>query len=280
MKQIHHYTTIEALALILKYKTLRFTRLDLLDDQLEGANFSIYNPLKYIFASSWTKDKNENISLWKMYSSIEMGVRLSIPINYEIFNKYEITFRDFLQFGYSQNNEMNTQIDKAINSPSNKDGIDQVFFYSQVSPKKFCNEDYFIQCGDKQIYFKDVIYENNFLQIYENLITKEADKYYINNNTLFGQYKTEYWSFQNESRFIIITCPSCGNEKNLIERNYHNKNLKTNNIDIDLNNSFFENLTITLAPKITEGNKLIVEALTKDIKGIKIKESELKDVLR
>ncbi len=35
--EIHHYTSIENLALILKNKTIRFTRLDKVDDSEEAA---------------------------------------------------------------------------------------------------------------------------------------------------------------------------------------------------------------------------------------------------
>ena len=38
--QIHHYTSIETLALILKHKTIRFNRLDQVDDMEESMNGS------------------------------------------------------------------------------------------------------------------------------------------------------------------------------------------------------------------------------------------------
>lgn len=65
MKYIHHYTTIDNLALILESKKIRFTRLDLLDDIKEVAGLD--NPIekidKSIFISSWTEDNEENIPL-------------------------------------------------------------------------------------------------------------------------------------------------------------------------------------------------------------------------
>ena len=68
--KIHHYTSIETLALILKYKTIRFNRLDRVDDMEESMYGSGPTKIKlgqYVFVSCWTKDDLENISLWKMY---------------------------------------------------------------------------------------------------------------------------------------------------------------------------------------------------------------------
>ena len=66
---IHHYTNLEVLALILKNRTLRFTRLDQVDDP-EESNF-ISNGVNlgpYTFVSCWTECKEESIPMWKMYT--------------------------------------------------------------------------------------------------------------------------------------------------------------------------------------------------------------------
>ena len=75
---IHHYTNIDVLALILKYRTLRFTRLDQVDDP-EESNFvsNGVNLGPYTFVSCWTEIKEESIPMWKMYTKGKWGVRLS-----------------------------------------------------------------------------------------------------------------------------------------------------------------------------------------------------------
>jgi hypothetical protein len=94
MGYIHHYTTIKNLALILNSGKLRFTRFDLLDDKEEVS--VIPDNLSFIrtwcFISSWTDSEKESIPLWKMYSSIYDGVRISMPI--DMFNKCGIPFFD------------------------------------------------------------------------------------------------------------------------------------------------------------------------------------------
>ncbi len=60
--QIHHYTSIETLALILKHKTIRFNRLDQVDDMEESMNGSETTGTKlrqYIFFSCWIQDKKD-----------------------------------------------------------------------------------------------------------------------------------------------------------------------------------------------------------------------------
>ena len=76
---IHHYTNIEALALILRNRTLRFNRLDQVDDPEESTFISnVVNLGIYTFVSCWTEAKEESIPMWKMYTNGKWGVRLSV----------------------------------------------------------------------------------------------------------------------------------------------------------------------------------------------------------
>ena len=53
--EIHHYTSIENLALILKNKTIRITRLDKVDDSEEaGLSCKNIQLSYYTFVSCWT----------------------------------------------------------------------------------------------------------------------------------------------------------------------------------------------------------------------------------
>ena len=78
---IHHYTTIDNLALILESRKIRFTRLDLLDDikEISGLDNKLLKLSTSIFVSSWTEDHEENIPLWEMYASLNNGVRITMP---------------------------------------------------------------------------------------------------------------------------------------------------------------------------------------------------------
>lgn len=79
---IHHYTNINTLALILKNKTIRFNRLDKLDDISEEESFNVLKISKYFFVSCWTYDHEESIPQWNMYTEKMAGVRITLPQNF------------------------------------------------------------------------------------------------------------------------------------------------------------------------------------------------------
>ena len=61
---LYHYTTLDVLALIIKYKTLRFNWLINVDDQDESETSDYRSFKEHIFASCWTNDVVKNISLF------------------------------------------------------------------------------------------------------------------------------------------------------------------------------------------------------------------------
>lgn len=54
-KLLYQYTNIEALALILENRTIRFNSLDKMDDLQEQMSADLKNAAKFVFISSWTK---------------------------------------------------------------------------------------------------------------------------------------------------------------------------------------------------------------------------------
>ena len=60
--KIYQYTSIDVLKLILENKTIRFKKLDLVDD-IDESDYCFepigFNPSKYFFVSCWTKEKHE-----------------------------------------------------------------------------------------------------------------------------------------------------------------------------------------------------------------------------
>lgn len=87
---LYHYTSIENLALILKNQTIRFTRLDCVDDVEESAVYENTVPMaKYTFVSCWTENEEESIPLWNMYTPQMRGVRIKMKST-ELFIKHKI----------------------------------------------------------------------------------------------------------------------------------------------------------------------------------------------
>lgn len=84
-KFLYHYTSIESLEKILESGEIQFTRLDLLNDPLEGVfNIEEYGEVKgvrrCIYCSCWTANQCENISMWGIYGKFQ-GVRIKFKSN-------------------------------------------------------------------------------------------------------------------------------------------------------------------------------------------------------
>lgn len=78
---LYHYTSIETLALILSNRTFRLNSLDQMDDLQEKETSDIKNIGQFCYISSWTDDETESIPMWKMYSSLDSGVRIKLKAN-------------------------------------------------------------------------------------------------------------------------------------------------------------------------------------------------------
>ncbi|PWJ70834.1 Protein of unknown function (DUF2971) [Ruminococcaceae bacterium R-25] len=86
---LYQYTSLETLAIILKEKKIKFSKLNSLDDPLEkyigficipNSRFHITNNVgDFCFVSCWSKNKNESIAMWDMYGDRKKGVRIGLP---------------------------------------------------------------------------------------------------------------------------------------------------------------------------------------------------------
>lgn len=70
--KLYHYTTIDTLALILKNRTIRFNRLDKVDDLEEKVVSCGVNLAQYIFASCWTKEQRKAFHCGKCMQELPM----------------------------------------------------------------------------------------------------------------------------------------------------------------------------------------------------------------
>ncbi len=88
MKRLFHFTSINTLALILKSRSIRFGRLDLVNDPTEGLISDFHSQAPYIFISCWTDCEEENLALWNMYTQNMRGVRIEMGL--PIFESFRI----------------------------------------------------------------------------------------------------------------------------------------------------------------------------------------------
>lgn len=76
--ELFHYTSIDTLEKILEYRTIRFTRLDLVNDREEALSKEYPTAQTLVFASCWTDQDQESIPLWGVYNNF-VGVRICMP---------------------------------------------------------------------------------------------------------------------------------------------------------------------------------------------------------
>lgn len=278
---IHHYTNIAALAMILKNRSLRFTRLDAVDDP-EESNF-ISNGVNlgpYTFVSCWTEAKEESIPMWKMYTNAEWGVRLTF-IKEGLFKTYTMEER------FQHNGLVGTTFGAPIRMLF---PLDILFNQRKFTPP-ILTENYDACKFYRRIRYVDNVnsFANDSVQIGRHPDGKSSvcimtDK--------VGSYKHKRWAFQEEARFVLFffpgnSLPSTNTSKFDEEQNRMinyimcNKDLGFSHYDMYLSDDAFNHLTITMSPLSEGAQWSIVEALRdKYARDAQIVESNLAGKLK
>lgn len=80
-KRLCHFTSADSLEKILSTRTMRFSRLDRVNDPEEATAEDLPEAASSVFVSCWTGPDLESIPMWAMYGDQLRGVRLSLPSN-------------------------------------------------------------------------------------------------------------------------------------------------------------------------------------------------------
>ncbi len=265
--RIYHYTSIQTLALILKYKKIRFNRLDRVDDMEE----SIYGsgPLQtklgmYTFVSCWTKNDKENLALWNMYTRYR-GVRIGIdemPFEtYKVSDSFISLLPDSISFG----------------------------------------TDFFVSSFNNEAKLYDIEYVDNPEAEIEKLIIHARNGGIAVDTNHIGTFKRKEWAMQQESRFKITVFPVdiAGAIKEIIEKpqgqniDFYNyilnslepclsKNIPINtpSIDLELDTDKLANIEIMMGPLTSDADRIIVESLLNPFPNAQIYNSRFWGKLR
>jgi len=247
---LYHYTSIDTLAMILKTKTIRFSRLDHVDDLTESKTADGEQLGKHYFVSCWTNDDRENIPLWKMYAGLN-GVRIKMKVN--LFKEYHLDGEEgskikFEKYGLYMN----------LRLP----------YRGPVKPEELLQNGYAIMPDfSKREFPREVKYTEDEEYLTPKILLKENGTETIKLD-VFGKYKSLYWKFQSEWRYILYLIP--------FDKLKINKDAKINDVIpsltinypfdkqfhcLDISDSALKSMEITLGPHCTEGDKIIVKAL-------------------
>lgn len=264
---LYHYTNIETLALILQNHTFRFNSLEKMDDLQEKEVADVKNIGQFCYISSWTDDTIESIPMWKMYSSIESGIRIKLR-----------------KLPFKQHDNTAKSISDAIGQPVkdnlNGGSLKSLIPYADMFTKKFVC----VGATPENILHK-VEYTSDNNKLYPKLVTTNGDSFNIAMGQL-GKYKNLHWAFQNEWRYILTLLPLDLNQP--VEKSATEAQIMGNKIllglekqpfphyDMILDEEAYSEMEITLSPKISAGNRIIVESLVEKFNPTAtIKESSL-----
>src|SRR4051794_29390495 len=78
---LYHYTSVDNLKNILQSCTLRFSRLDNVNDPEEAIASDLPFASSSVFVSCWSSAEAESIPMWSMYGQSFCGIRLRLPAN-------------------------------------------------------------------------------------------------------------------------------------------------------------------------------------------------------
>lgn len=227
---LYHYTSINTLGFILKNKNMRFNSLEHMDDADEvkiwNGNFG-----KYCFVSCWTDEEKESIPMWKMYSNDLKGVRIKLPIF--PFKVYCVGEKEYI-----------------------------------ISPEVMYQNKYYFSNAEKGKFLRPVQYES--IQRLDNLkngeVGKKSYEYFGFDEHLLGYYKSVYWEFQKEWRYILYAIPTrhqvaFGEEEKDQEYIKDLPDLPIRDKYLELANEQFKKMEITMGPKTNEIDELFVNML-------------------
>ena len=250
---LYHYTNIETLALILKNHTFRLNSLDHMDDLQEKEASDIKNIGQFCYVSSWTDDKRESIPMWNMYSTLDSGVRIKLRSNpFKLFENTPESIRSV----------------SVLPVTDNSNGV---YMKSIIPLADMMKKGYICPAAMSNKILHKVEYTSDLNKLYPKLVTHNGEQFSIALGSL-GIQKNIHWEFQHEWRYILQFYPLNINQKNL-DSVTASVQIMANKLlyglekqpfpfyDLQLDDNAFSEMEITLSPKISVGNRLIVNAL-------------------
>lgn len=266
---LYHYTSLETLALILRYRTIRFSRLDMVDDPQEQRSADSQNLGKMKLISCWTSSDEESIPMWREYAGAECGVRIQMK-SYP-FKQYSVS-----------NESLNKLSSKAVlNAPGGSfDGL-------HLPLEDFWDKNYFFFETARNIeMLHEVEYTNDESLLFPKVIKAFENGGLVADLNAPGVHKTTAWSYQKEWRYILTAVPIGidsvinGRLDQIVRANDVILDKRDSGIppyyDLVISDEAFSSMKIVSSPKMTPGNRVILNTLIeKYAPGIEVADSSI-----
>ena len=257
---LYHYTSIEALALILQTRKIKLTRLDKVNDPTE--ELSRDGKLgKYLFVTCWTSQEKEGVPFWYMYGHNKRGVRIGLPNNFIKTYKVREQFR---------------REDGAVTT--NGQVFDSIVSESALLGSPFL----LVNFSATHNKFFPVEYTDD-PELLRPPIFSEDDRGTLNVALgALGKHKPEIWRFEQEWRFRLIFHPYGVCDINPADASNVRHAIKTRKeLDFDayfleISDTAFQQMEVILGPSCTPGDKIVAGALIdKYNPGVPLRPSDL-----
>lgn len=266
---LYHYTSLETLALILRYRTIRFSRLDMVDDPQEQRSADSQNLGKMKLISCWTSSDEESIPMWREYAGAECGVRIQMK-SYP-FKQYSVS-----------NESLNKLSSKAVlNAPGGSfDGL-------HLPLEDFWDKNYlFFETARNIEMLHEVEYTNDESLLFPKVIKAFENGGLVADLNAPGVHKTTAWSYQKEWRYILTAVPIGidsvinGRLDQIVRANDVILDKRDPGIppyyDLVISDEAFSSMKIVSSPKMTPGNRVILNTLIeKYAPGIEVADSSI-----
>lgn len=243
---LYHYASIDVLALILNNRTIRFRRLDLMDDPNEALTSDLGRQGKYVMASCWTDRSDEELLIWSLYTKDLRGVRIRLPA-FPFDKKFKVDPAKLPTFITNQVQD------------------------SYISSEQLFNDQYCIPGPEPRLVKVEYTDDRSLLypKVYENDGTHSI---IILGN--LGKYKRTVWERQSEWRYVFEVYPvtreiyrklQAGKVDEVgglwLEAMIREQDPGIQHIDIPIRQDALDEITITLGPRTTESDRIIVKSL-------------------
>lgn len=249
---LYHYTTLNSLEAILKNKTIRLNSLANMNDLQEKQTADAKDIGRFIFVSSWTEEATESIPMWKMYASMDAGIRIALPPN------------PFRRKGTSLK-----ELAKVLKSHAiierDKDSVDTLFDFCDLVKRQCITPE-----GVSGDILKKVEYIDDESLLIPHIVEEDEKGLSIHFGRL-GCYKSSYWSFEKEWRYRVTFAPFhydanpalmllvfCLNAQ-LFKRGMGE--LSFDYYDLELDEKALKQMIITPSPQLTADNRRKIENL-------------------
>lgn len=266
---LYHYASLDTLALILHNRTIRFSRLDKVDDPQEQRSADSQNLGKMKLVSCWTSSDEESIPMWREYAGAECGVRIQMKSH--PFKRYSVSTESLSKLSS----------DAVLNTPGGKfDGL-------QLPLEDFWDKEYhFKEMARSVEMLHEVQYTNDKSFLFPEVIRSCGNGWVEADLSALGIHKATAWSYQREWRYVLTAVPV--GIASVIKGDVEAVKRATEVIldrcdpeipsfyDLAISDGAFSSMKIVASPKMTPGNRVILDALVqKYAPGIEVAKSTI-----